>query len=971
MKGATGPSSGQGNTAPADALADACLSEMTKGAASIAARKHRIFGPPNASPTGHPIGGTDATGRCSPLIDAINSIISPTDPTGSTDNAGLIGPGKVSGSQKPIPIKPNFQNIPAQLQSKHNWVLWRYLPPKSKGGKWRKVPFQPNGKTADTTDRSTWSAFDECCAAYVRGGFDGVGFAFDAEIGADGLCYCGVDFDGCIIDGKVQSLALERINALDTYTERSPSGTGFHCIVCAEPLDRPAKYDGVEVYTQARYFTFTGIAFGEIKAAPTEVRSLVHEVHAKEALAKHPRTGQSGFKGISSIEFPNCFKNVKPPRLLVSLDPDNDNLSDGIRTNWFADLSPQQKDEVVDYALGSIAKHTRLLELEANGGNNAEYYRLTTSIARSGAPNAQDLFVKHASTAINADPSEALQQHFSRCRASEPSGAREISVGTLIRLAQQNGANFDQWTNAAGQNNQSETNTGAATAGDRAATANSILAQMNRDYSAGSIEGKFRVLRWMPDARYPAQRTCEFQTKNDFCNSTVNPKVEVPKFDKKGNQVGTEPKGRGAWWLGQDTRSEFDGIDFRPGAPAIIERPTSYGDILKIVNMCSGFSCEPSDAGEDGCSLYLGHVRDNICGGDAELYNYSLDWMASGVQHPENPARSALSLRGDPGCGKGVFVLGYGRLFGRHFLHATQRDHVTGKFNSHQAETCLIFVDEALYAQIKSDAQILKTLTTETTKLLERKGIDAIQIDNYARLIFATNDPHPIMVEHNDRRYVAIYVRTHPAWAGLPDKEAAPIRKAYFQPIIDQMNNGGREALLGLLFKRDISEFNAEAIPQTKEREHQKLLSAPLGDKIVIGYAQEGQLPCSDDRRDAARPYRDQRRQEGLYPAMKQSGGKALQYASDAEHADILKNWGFQRTRDRYGTLWVAPPLAQLRANIAKKYPAIEWDNIISEWGQETLDPPPPPPAGPQSQLPQQAMEANERDWGTINKAGI
>ena len=47
--------------------------------------------------------------------------------------------------------------------------------------------------------------------------------------------------------------------------------------------------------------------------------------------------------------------------------------------------------------------------------------------------------------AKNADTDEALRQHFSRCRDSQPSGNREITVGTLLLLAQQNGANFDQW----------------------------------------------------------------------------------------------------------------------------------------------------------------------------------------------------------------------------------------------------------------------------------------------------------------------------------------------------------------------------------------------------------------------------------------------------------------------------------------------------------------------------------------------
>ena len=184
----------------------------------------------------------------------------------------------------------------------------------------------------------------------------------------------------------------------------------------------------------------------EIKAVPNEIRALVNEVRAKGAMAKqqqHP--GGSSVIG-TGFELPDTFKNVKPSQAFAFLDPDNDNLADGIRTApWFEALSPELKDEVVDYALGLIAKNTQLLELEANGGNNAAYYNVTTSVARSGAPKAEDIFVKHASGAKNADPDGALRQHFSRCRASQPSGNREITVGTLLRVAQKNGADFDQW----------------------------------------------------------------------------------------------------------------------------------------------------------------------------------------------------------------------------------------------------------------------------------------------------------------------------------------------------------------------------------------------------------------------------------------------------------------------------------------------------------------------------------------------
>ena len=334
------------------------------------------------------------------------------------------------GLGKPTPIQPNFANFPAELKALPNWVLWRYLPPRSHGQKWRKVPFQPNGKTADTTDRSTWSRFEECCAAYARGGLDGVGFVFDGEIGADGLCYCGVDLDSCIENGKdIHSLARARIKQLNTYTGLSVSGTGFHCIARAKPLDRSVKFDGVEIYTKARYFTFTGKAFGEIKAAPTEIIALVSEVGAKEAAAKQQQFDRSNSDRVSSIELPNSFKNAKPAQAFAALDPQNDNLAEGIgTTQWFETLSSEIKDAVVDYALGIIAKNTQLLELGANGGNNVEYYKLTTSVARSGAPNAENIFVKYASGVKSADSNEALRQYFSRCHASQSLGSPEIPL---------------------------------------------------------------------------------------------------------------------------------------------------------------------------------------------------------------------------------------------------------------------------------------------------------------------------------------------------------------------------------------------------------------------------------------------------------------------------------------------------------------------------------------------------------------
>jgi len=298
-------------------------------------------------------------------------------------------------AQKPIAIQPTFSTFPAELNLLDNWVLWKYVPPQRQGGKWRKVPFQPNGNTASTTDRSTWNSSDICRAAYAHGKFEGIGFVFDGELGADGLTYCGIDLDHCVEKDKtVQSLAKGRIGRLNTYTELSVSGTGVHCIVRAAPMDRIVKYDGVEIYTRARYFAFTGRAFGCIRAAPAETLALADEVRVKEAAATQPQSSRSG-SGAAGEE------------------PAGAN-------GWFGRLAPELKNLVLDHALQVIATRTKYLELEQNGGNNSVYYRLMQSCARSGAPGAEDLWVKWASQARDADPEDKLREEFHRCMHTLP-----------------------------------------------------------------------------------------------------------------------------------------------------------------------------------------------------------------------------------------------------------------------------------------------------------------------------------------------------------------------------------------------------------------------------------------------------------------------------------------------------------------------------------------------------------------------
>jgi len=87
---------------------------------------------------------------------------------------------------RPIALCPQFDQIPAELRERNQWVVWRYKPD---GQKWTKVPYRADSAgLASTTNPSTWAAFAAAVQAYGRESYDGIGHVFskdDPYAGAD------------------------------------------------------------------------------------------------------------------------------------------------------------------------------------------------------------------------------------------------------------------------------------------------------------------------------------------------------------------------------------------------------------------------------------------------------------------------------------------------------------------------------------------------------------------------------------------------------------------------------------------------------------------------------------------------------------------------------------------------------------------------------------------------------------------
>lgn len=163
------------------------------------------------------------------------------------------------------------EQIPAVLQAEEQWVCWRT---EHRNGKPTKVPINPYTEEYAKVDApETWSDFDTAYHQYTATeSVEGIGFMFH-ERGP----YAGVDLDDCRDPdtGTVDDWAVEIMRRLNSYTEGSPSGTGYHIIVAGHVPDGGNRRGPLEMYDSRRYFTVTG---DRVPGAPTTVKHRADEL---------------------------------------------------------------------------------------------------------------------------------------------------------------------------------------------------------------------------------------------------------------------------------------------------------------------------------------------------------------------------------------------------------------------------------------------------------------------------------------------------------------------------------------------------------------------------------------------------------------------------------------------------------------------------------------------------------------------
>jgi len=261
----------------------------------------------------------------------------------------------------------------------------------------------------------------------------------------------------------------------------------------------------------------------------------------------------------------------------------------------------------------------------------------------------------------------------------------------------------------------------------------------------------------------------------------------------------------GICWLQDKRRRQHDGIEFHPD-------PENEGGTPGHLNLWQGFGHARSKAGS--YAIFRDHLLTNVCHGDETLFAWLFGWFANIFQRPREKPGTSIVLRGGMGVGKSKVGEVFGELLGAHYFQVDDPRYVTGQFNHHMAACLLLQGEEAVWAGDKTAEGRLKGLITSEYQMIEAKGVDAVRLRNFVRVIQTSNEDWVVPAGKDERRFAIFDVGSYCA-----------NNHTYFGQMDDELQAGGFARLLDDLLSFDLASINLRDIPKTAALLDQKIRS--------------------------------------------------------------------------------------------------------------------------------------------------
>lgn len=283
------------------------------------------------------------------------------------------------------------------------------------------------------------------------------------------------------------------------------------------------------------------------------------------------------------------------------------------------------------------------------------------------------------------------------------------------------------------------------------------LLELNQHYAVSFLGSQLRVIWEVPD------KPAKFITTRDVKVSEGTRRVKVKGKDAPVSMIDE--------WLKWPGRRAYNEIRFAPG-----------NNDLRVYNLFTGWAVVDK---EGDWSLLRDHIRSVICNGDDEQFVWFMTWLAHMFQRPGEKLPVAVVIRGMKGTGKSIVFDFIHRVMPRYMYKVADGKRALSNFNAQYESTLLLLMEEAFWAGDQAKESILKDIITSPKIAIERKGIDPYMADNYMRVAMISNERWVVPASHDERRYAVFD-------CGSQHRNNLP----YFEAMVEQMDNGGTEAML-------------------------------------------------------------------------------------------------------------------------------------------------------------------------------
>jgi phage/plasmid primase-like uncharacterized protein len=198
-------------------------------------------------------------------------------------------------------------------------------------------------------------------------------------------------------------------------------------------------------------------------------------------------------------------------------------------------------------------------------------------------------------------------------------------------------------------------------------------------------------------------------------------------------------------------------------------------------------------------------LLDSLCSAEDNVdacVEWVLYWLAYPLQHPGAKMQSALLFFGEKqGTGKSLFFQDIvAQIYGEYGTVASQHQ-LDSSFTAWRSRKLFVLFEEVLSREDKySHNGTLKYMITGRDMSINQKNLPERTERNHMNSAFLSNEPQPIPIELEDRRFLVIEARKKQA-------------QEFYDAVRRSIDAGGVEAFYHFLLSLDLGDFNEHTKP--------------------------------------------------------------------------------------------------------------------------------------------------------------